>query len=68
MSWISSPVSTELEIIVMNWLGKSLGLPDEFLNCSGGLGGGVIEVNNIITNITKNLTFFKILKHFKKFI
>lgn len=58
LSWISSPVCTELEVIVMNWLGKSLALPDEFLNCNGSRGGGVIEVNNIITYIIKNLTFF----------
>ncbi|KAG9428127.1 alpha-methyldopa hypersensitive protein isoform X1 [Apis mellifera carnica] len=43
LSWISSPVCTELEVIVMNWLGKSLALPDEFLNCNGSRGGGVIE-------------------------
>lgn len=77
LSWISSPVSTELEVIVMNWLGKSLALPDEFLNCNGSRGGGVIEVNIIITNAIKNLTFFKyiiyyiyliILKEFKKIV
>lgn len=27
----------------MDWLGKFLGLPEEFLNCSEGLGGGVIQ-------------------------
>lgn len=28
----------------MDWLGQMLKLPDEFLACSGGLGGGVIQV------------------------
>lgn len=27
----------------MDWLGKMLDLPDEFLACSGGKGGGVIQ-------------------------
>lgn len=28
---------------MMNWLGKLLGLPEEFLNCSEGPGGGIIQ-------------------------
>ncbi|XP_065168038.1 histidine decarboxylase isoform X2 [Atheta coriaria] len=39
-TWASSPAGTELETIVMNWLGKMIGLPDDFLHtrkeCSGG--------------------------------
>jgi len=31
-SWITSPVVTELEIIVLDWLGKLLHLPEEFLS------------------------------------
>jgi len=42
-SWMSSPACTELEVNMMNWLGKLLGLPEEFLNCSEGPGGGVIQ-------------------------
>ncbi|XP_026756611.2 3,4-dihydroxyphenylacetaldehyde synthase-like [Galleria mellonella] len=42
-SWMSSPVCTELEVVTLNWLGKLLGLPEEFLNCSSGSGGGVIQ-------------------------
>ena len=42
-SWMASPACTELEVIMMNWLGKLLGLPEEFLNCSDGPGGGVIQ-------------------------
>ncbi|XP_017787636.1 PREDICTED: aromatic-L-amino-acid decarboxylase-like [Habropoda laboriosa] len=42
-SWIASPACTELEVITMNWFGKLLGLPKEFLNCNEGPGGGVIQ-------------------------
>ncbi|XP_047000053.1 aromatic-L-amino-acid decarboxylase [Schistocerca americana] len=42
-SWISSPACTELEVVMMDWLGKMLGLPLEFLACSGGKAGGVIQ-------------------------
>jgi glutamate/tyrosine decarboxylase-like PLP-dependent enzyme len=41
----TSPACTELEVIVMDWLAKLLGLPKEFLACSGGPGGGVIQVS-----------------------
>ncbi|KAG8641853.1 tyrosine decarboxylase 2 isoform X2 [Manihot esculenta] len=40
-SWITSPAATELEMIVLDWLGKMLKLPEEFL--SSGQGGGVIQ-------------------------
>lgn len=43
-SWIASPACTELEMITMDWLGKLLGLPEEFLNASPGHGGGVLQV------------------------
>ena len=46
-SWISAPACTELEVVTMNWLGKLLNLPKEFLNCSEGPGGGVIQVTKI---------------------
>lgn len=36
----SSPACTELETIVMNWLGKMIGLPEDFLHRPGGSGGG----------------------------
>ncbi|XP_050453824.1 aromatic-L-amino-acid decarboxylase-like [Cataglyphis hispanica] len=42
-NWIASPACTELEVITCNWLGKLLGLPNEFLNHSNGTGGGVIQ-------------------------
>ncbi|ENN76335.1 aromatic-L-amino-acid decarboxylase [Dendroctonus ponderosae] len=42
-SWIASPACTELEVVMLDWLGKALGLPEEFLASSGGKGGGVIQ-------------------------
>lgn len=45
LSQIASPACTELEVIMLDWLGKMLDLPKEFLACSGGKGGGVIQVN-----------------------
>jgi len=52
----ASPSCTELEIVMMDWLGKLLQLPDAFL--SGGKGSGVIQVQRatriyIITIIMK---------------
>ncbi|KAJ8973711.1 hypothetical protein NQ317_009305 [Molorchus minor] len=43
LSWVASPAYTELEVAMMNWLGKLLDIPEEFLNCSEGPGGGVIQ-------------------------
>ncbi|CAO1398756.1 unnamed protein product [Diamesa serratosioi] len=42
-TWASSPACTELETITMNWLGKMIGLPDDFLHTKDGDGGGVIQ-------------------------
>ncbi|XP_050444259.1 aromatic-L-amino-acid decarboxylase-like [Adelges cooleyi] len=42
-SWITSPACTELEVQVMNWFGKMLQIPKEFLNESEGPGGGIIQ-------------------------
>ncbi|CAI0544256.1 unnamed protein product, partial [Linum tenue] len=39
-SWVASPAATELEAIVMDWLGELLNLPKPFL--FSGNGGGVI--------------------------
>ncbi|XP_056634598.1 histidine decarboxylase isoform X2 [Diorhabda sublineata] len=39
----SSPACTELEMMVMNWLAKMIGLPDDYLHKKGGKGGGVIQ-------------------------
>lgn len=40
-NWISSPAATELESIVLDWMGKMLNLPSSFL--FSGTGGGVIH-------------------------
>lgn len=42
-SWASSPASTELEMNVMNWLGKMLNLPEDFLFAPSSRGGGCIQ-------------------------
>ncbi|KAG5675359.1 hypothetical protein PVAND_005268 [Polypedilum vanderplanki] len=42
-SWICSPAATELEVIVMDWLGKFLNLPSHFLPSGQGNGGGIIQ-------------------------
>ncbi|KAE9595772.1 hypothetical protein Lal_00030764 [Lupinus albus] len=41
-NWVSSPAATELESIVMDWLGHVLMLPKPFLFSSNGNGGGVL--------------------------
>eukprot|EP00794_Sanderia_malayensis_P015634 gene15634-17212_t len=47
-SWISSPACTELETIVLDWIGEMIGLPKEFLafpkeSAELNLGGGSIQ-------------------------
>ncbi|KAK3585055.1 hypothetical protein CHS0354_009906 [Potamilus streckersoni] len=42
-TWATSPACTELEVVTLDWLGKMLDLPPDFLSCSGGKGGGVIQ-------------------------
>ncbi|XP_060776374.1 aromatic-L-amino-acid decarboxylase [Neoarius graeffei] len=42
-SWAASPACTELETVVLDWLGKMLQLPEEFLAETNGKGGGVIQ-------------------------
>nr|CAD7434648.1 unnamed protein product [Timema monikensis] len=45
-SWAASPACTELETIVLDWLGKAIGLPEEFLAFpKGSKGGGVIQTS-----------------------
>ena len=41
MLWATSPAATELEMLVLDWLGELLGLPARFR--SDGPGGGVIQ-------------------------
>uniref|UniRef100_A0A7E4UVY0 Arginine decarboxylase n=1 Tax=Panagrellus redivivus TaxID=6233 RepID=A0A7E4UVY0_PANRE len=46
-NWDSCPAYAEMEVIVMNWLGKVFGLPDQFLftipNPNKGKGGGAMQ-------------------------
>ncbi|KAI6093573.1 pyridoxal phosphate-dependent transferase [Hypoxylon rubiginosum] len=42
-NWICSPVVTELETIVMDWLAKAFALPPCYLSTGPTLGGGVIH-------------------------
>jgi len=43
-SWAAGPSCTELETIVLDWMGRMLGLPGSFLSSGeGSVGGGVIQ-------------------------
>ncbi|CAG7822181.1 unnamed protein product [Allacma fusca] len=45
-SWASAPSCTELEIVVLDWLGQMMGLPEDFLFLSpNSRGGGVIQTS-----------------------
>lgn len=58
---MASPACTELEVVTMNWFGKLLGLPEVFLNCSDGPGGGVIQVNLIFIIFIDSFETLRIL-------
>lgn len=55
-SWIASPAATELESIVMDWLGKLICLPKTFLFSGGG--GGVIQ-----GNVTRSFSLSEKIMH-----
>uniref|UniRef100_A0A5S6PZM6 Aromatic-L-amino-acid decarboxylase n=1 Tax=Trichuris muris TaxID=70415 RepID=A0A5S6PZM6_TRIMR len=42
-TWASSPAYTELEMAMMDWLAKMIGLPEKFLYTHSGPGGGIIQ-------------------------
>uniref|UniRef100_A0AAQ4RZR6 Aromatic-L-amino-acid decarboxylase n=1 Tax=Gasterosteus aculeatus aculeatus TaxID=481459 RepID=A0AAQ4RZR6_GASAC len=42
-SWAASPACTELETVMLDWLGKMLKLPEHFIAGTHGHGGGVIQ-------------------------
>uniref|UniRef100_A0A7N6AD67 Aromatic-L-amino-acid decarboxylase n=1 Tax=Anabas testudineus TaxID=64144 RepID=A0A7N6AD67_ANATE len=42
-SWAASPACTELETVMLDWLGKMLQLPECFIAGTDGHGGGVIQ-------------------------
>ncbi|XP_050313328.1 tyrosine decarboxylase-like [Anthonomus grandis grandis] len=45
-SWAASPACTELETIVLDWFGKAIGLPPDFITSSkNSPGGGVIQTS-----------------------
>ncbi|EOY10747.1 Tyrosine/DOPA decarboxylase, putative [Theobroma cacao] len=50
-NWISSPAATELESIVLDWMGKLLKLPSSFL--FSGTGGGVLHGSTCEATATK---------------
>lgn len=58
----SSPACTELEILIMNWLGKMVGLTDDFLHTSSdSKGGGVIQVRYLYIPHTRTANKSKTL-------
>ncbi|KAK5772969.1 hypothetical protein PVK06_049271 [Gossypium arboreum] len=54
-NWISSPAATELESIVLDWMGKMLKLPSSFL--FSGTGGGVLHGSTWFSLSPENLRF-----------
>ena len=62
--WISSPACTELESIVLDWVGKLIGLDKAFL--SEGKGGGVIQIAaSEATLVTLLAARFRVLEVYK---
>ncbi|CAO1325209.1 unnamed protein product [Diamesa tonsa] len=72
-SWAASPACTELETIVLDWLGKAIGLPDDFLALKeGSKGGGVIQTSAsecvLVTMLAARAQAIKILKQKHPFV
>ncbi|KAI3850261.1 hypothetical protein MKW92_047563 [Papaver armeniacum] len=74
-NWMSSPAATELESIVMNWLGQMLTLPKSFLFSSDGSsgGGGVLQGTTceaILCTLTaaRDKMLIKLIVHCKKLL
>uniref|UniRef100_A0A8I6XIU2 Aromatic-L-amino-acid decarboxylase n=1 Tax=Hordeum vulgare subsp. vulgare TaxID=112509 RepID=A0A8I6XIU2_HORVV len=42
-TWAASPMATELECLMLDWMGKLMCLPDRFLFSGSGGGGGVLH-------------------------
>ncbi|XP_071033748.1 histidine decarboxylase isoform X2 [Parasteatoda tepidariorum] len=65
-TWASSPACTELEIVVMDWLAKAIGLPEIFLHSSPGRGGGVIQTtaseSTLISLLAARTQMFQLYK------
>lgn len=47
---MSSPAVTELEMVMLDWLGKMINLPTDFLYSSNGKGGGLIQTSTSESN------------------
>ena len=45
----ANPACNELETVMLDWLGKMLQLPKDFLSETQGQGGGVIQVSQYTT-------------------
>ncbi|PVG83866.1 aspartate aminotransferase family protein [Nocardioides gansuensis] len=43
MIWATGPAVTEVEQVVVDWLARAMGLPEQFLHAAPGRGGGVIH-------------------------
>uniref|UniRef100_A0A8R1UFC1 Tdc-1 n=1 Tax=Pristionchus pacificus TaxID=54126 RepID=A0A8R1UFC1_PRIPA len=67
-SWASCPAMTELELVVLHWYGKMIGLPPEFLPLTeGGRGGGVIQSSASECNFVSLLAArFEVMKELRK--
>ncbi|GMT16168.1 hypothetical protein PFISCL1PPCAC_7465, partial [Pristionchus fissidentatus] len=67
-SWAACPAFTELELVVLHWYGKMIGLPAEFLPLTeGGRGGGVIQSSASECNFVSLLAArFEVMKELRK--
>ncbi|VDM58010.1 unnamed protein product [Angiostrongylus costaricensis] len=67
-SWAACPAMTELEMIMLNWFGKMIGLPKEFLPLTeGGRGGGVIQSSASECNFVSLLAArFEVMKELRQ--
>ncbi|CAB3403995.1 unnamed protein product [Caenorhabditis bovis] len=67
-SWAACPAMTELELIMLDWFGKMIGLPKEFLPLTeGGKGGGVIQSSASECNFVSLLAArFEVMKELRQ--
>lgn len=72
-SWAASPACTELEIIMLDWLGKMVGLPEDFLcHSENSKGGGVIQTSAsecvLVSLLAARYSTIKALKQQQPFV
>uniref|UniRef100_A0A915PVV5 Tyrosine decarboxylase n=1 Tax=Setaria digitata TaxID=48799 RepID=A0A915PVV5_9BILA len=67
-SWAACPAMTELEMIMLDWFGRMIGLPDAFLPFTeNGKGGGVIQGSASECNFVSLLAArFEVLKELRQ--